>query len=246
MPSNDRQGPAGAFGTEGRSSGDLEDRIEYRFSDPGLLSRALTHPSVSADPSHLGGDYERLEFLGDRVLGLVIAEMIFSRFPEEAEGSLARRHAKLVRKETLAAVARDLDLGRFMRLEMGEGEASGRNNPGLLSDACEAVIAALYLDGGLSAVQRFIATHWHDLIEADLAPPSDSKTRLQEWAQGRGLALPQYNEISRSGPPHAPTFTISVAIEGHLPLEGQGRSKRVAEQDAARKLLAVLEGKAIG
>ncbi len=241
MPSNDQKKPADALGTDKRSPGDLAELIEHRFADLGLLRRALTHPSVSVDPSHLGGDYERLEFLGDRVLGLVIAEMIFARFPEEAEGSLARRHAKLVRKETLAAVARDLDLGRFMRLEMGEAEASGRDNPALLSDACEAVIAALYLDGGLNVVQRFIAKHWHDRIAADLAPPSDPKTRLQEWAQGRGLALPQYNEVSRSGPPHAPTFTISVAIEGRPSLEGQGRSKRVAEQDAAKKLLAVLE-----
>ncbi|NIA66999.1 ribonuclease III [Pelagibius litoralis] len=242
MSSNDQDESGGRAGTEGYFLKVLENRLEHQFQKPGLLALALTHPSVSADPSHMGGDYERLEFLGDRVLGLVVAEMLFARFPKEAEGKLARRHAQLVRKETLASVARDLDLGCFMRLEMGEGESSGRNNPSLLSDTCEAVIAALYLDGGLDVAQRFIATNWFERIEADIAPPSDSKTRLQEWAQGRGLPLPNYAEVARSGPAHAPMFTISVEVQGYTPLEGEGPSKRIAEQDAATKLLSLLEG----
>ena len=168
--------------------------------------------------------------------------MLFTEFPDESEGELARRHAKLVRKETLASVARDLDLGRFIRLEMGVDERSGRNNPGLLADACEAVIAALYLDGGLDAVKQFIAANWQGRIEADLAPPSDAKTELQEWAQGLGLPLPRYVEVARSGPAHAPTFTVSVEVDGRPPVEGLGRSKREAEQEAARALLSLLSG----
>lgn len=243
MPSNENSKRL-AVGWMGESIlRDLEERLEYRFLRTDLLERALTHPSVSSDSTHVGGDYERLEFLGDRVLGLVVAEMLFLRFPDEAEGQLARRHAQLVRKETLASVARDIDLGLFMRLEMGDGEPSGRSNPGLLSDACEAVIAALYLDGGLEVVKRFIAANWLQRIEADISPPSDSKTKLQEWAQGRGLPLPKYVEVARAGPPHSPVFTISVEVQGQHSLEGEGRSKRAAEQDAASKLLSLLEGR---
>lgn len=227
---------------EENTLGWLEDRIQHRFQRTQLLERALTHPSVASNPGFRGGDYERLEFLGDRVLGLVVAEMLFTAFPDESEGELARRHAKLVRKETLASVARDLDLGRFIRLEMGVDERSGRNNPGLLADACEAVIAALYLDGGLNAVKQFIAANWQERIEADLAPPSDAKTELQEWAQGLGLPLPRYVEVARSGPAHAPTFTVSVEVDGRPMVEGQGRSKRDAEQAAARALLSLLSG----
>ena len=218
----------------------LEQRLGYSFRAPECLERALTHPSVSADPSYDGGDYERLEFLGDRVLGLVVAEILFQEFPLETEGQLARRHAQLVRKETLAAVARSLDLGRFIRLEMGESGRGERDNPGLLADTCEAVIAALYLDGGLETAQRFIGANWRDHIAADIAPPQDAKTKLQEWAQGRGLPLPSYAERDRSGPAHAPLFTISVEVQGFPAIEGQGRSKRAAEQEAAAKLLGVL------
>jgi len=221
----------------------LQDRLGHRFAKTALLERALTHPSVSADPNHLGGDYERLEFLGDRVLGLVVAEMLFERFPEEAEGLLARRLAKLVGKETLAVVAEDLQLGSFMRFAMGEDEKQGRSNPGLLSDACEAVIAALYLDGGLLVAKEFIRSAWRERIEEDREPPSDAKTELQEWAQGRGLPLPSYTEIAREGPPHDPLFTIRVEVQGQPPQSGTGRSKRMAEQDAASQLLALVKGK---
>ena len=241
MPSSD-EGGAGADCMDNRNLKDLEARLGYSFRRAELLERALTHPSVSYDPAHVGGDYERLEFLGDRVLGLLVAEMLFLRFPNEAEGLLARRLAQLVRKETLASVADGIGLGDHMRLEMGMSEPSGRSNPGLLSNACEAVIAALYLDGGLEVARRFVAAQWERRIEADVAPPSDSKTELQEWAQGRGLPLPRYLEVDRSGPPHAPVFTISVEVDGHLPMEGQGRSKRAAEQDAAGQLLRLLTG----
>ena len=219
----------------------LQERLGHQFVHPAVLERALTHPSVSADRDHRGGDYERLEFLGDRVLGLVVAEKLFSRFPQEAEGLLARRLAKLVGKETLASVAEDLGLGGFMRLAMGEDEKQGRSNPGLLSDVCEAVIAALYLDGGLPAAKHFIDQYWTTRIEEDREPPSDPKTELQEWAQGRGLPLPRYSEVDRQGPPHDPVFTISVEVESQPRQVGRGRSKRAAEQDAAAQLLAIVK-----
>lgn len=235
-------------GSPGDSAGpkalkQLQERLGHRFTDPALLQRAVTHPSVSANPGYRGGDYERLEFLGDRVLGLVVAEMLFERFPEEAEGLLARRLAKLVAKKTLASVARDLGLGDVMRFAMGEDEAQGRTNPGLLSDACEAVIAALYLDGGLPVARQFIVGAWKERIELDREAPSDAKTELQEWAQGRGLSLPRYSEVDRQGPPHDPVFTILVEVEGEEAQSGAGRSKRAAEQSAAARLLAVVKGR---
>jgi ribonuclease III len=221
----------------------LQERLGYRFTDKALLERALTHPSVSADREHRGGDYERLEFLGDRVLGLVVAELLFQRFPHEAEGPLARRLAKLVGKESLAAVADELGLGRFMRVAMGEDEQQGRTNPALLANVCEAVIAALYLDGGLPAAKQFIDDAWTPRIDEDREPPSDAKTELQEWAQARGLPLPRYSELDRRGPPHDPVFTIAAEVVGQPPQTGRGRSKRAAEQEAAAQLLAALRAR---
>ncbi|MEQ8356765.1 MAG: ribonuclease III [Kiloniellaceae bacterium] len=242
MASNRRRSGSRAQAAEDEALTRLQDRLGHHFAKPALLQRAVTHPSVSADRSNRSGDYERLEFLGDRVLGLVIAEMLFDRFPREAEGLLARRLAKLVGKETLASVAADLDLGSVMRFSMGEDEKQGRTNPSLLSDACEAVIAALYLDGDLSVARKFIVGAWQRRVEEDRVAPSDAKTELQEWAQGLGLPLPSYNEIDRAGPPHDPVFTISVAVEGHPAQLGKGRSKRIAEQEAATQLLALVKG----
>jgi ribonuclease-3 len=145
--------------------------------------------------------YERLEFLGDRVLGLIIAKLLFQRFPAEPEGDLARRLAALVRKETLAG---------------------GAENPSVLADACEAVIGALYLDGGLAAAERFVLSYWTPFLEAEDTPPQDAKTALQEWAQGRALPLPAYREVARNGPPHEPHFTVEVRVEGHEPARAQG------------------------
>ena len=239
MSSNKPRSAPGTSRHRDEALSQLQDRLGHPFGRPALLERALTHPSVSADRDHHGGDYERLEFLGDRVLGLVVAEKLFHRFPDEAEGLLARRLAKLVAKESLASVAEDLGLGGFMRLAMGEEEQQGRSNPGLLSDVCEAVIAALYLDGGLPAAKQLIDRFWTDRIEEDREAPSDPKTALQEWAQARGLPLPRYAEISRDGPPHDPLFTIAVDVQGLPRRSGQGRSKRAAEQDAAAQLLVL-------
>jgi len=241
MPSNRQRTGQDLTGGRDRVLAQLQERLGYRFANAALLERALTHPSVSADRDHRGGDYERLEFLGDRVLGLVVAEMLFVKFPQEAEGLLARRQAKLVGRETLASVAEDLGLGRFMRVAMGEDEQQGRSNPGLLSDVCEAVIAALYLDGGLTAAKQFIDAAWTARIEEDREPPSDPKTELQEWAQARGLPLPRYSELDRRGPPHDPVFTIAAEVAGQPRQVGRGRSKRAAEQDAAAQLLAAVK-----
>jgi len=211
-----------------------ENALPYRFKDRTLLDQALTHRSVEAAG---GADYERLEFLGDRVLGLVVTEMLMVTFPAEREGALAKRLAALVRQETLAAVARDIGLGRHVRLSRGEADGGGRENDAILADVCEAVIAAIYRDGGLDAARGFIERHWQDRLRAVAAPPQDAKTTLQEWAQGRGMALPSYSIVAREGPDHAPAFTVRVDLADGLSAEGRGPSKRVAEQAAARKIL---------
>jgi ribonuclease-3 len=219
-------------------SADLAGRLGHEFKRIKLLERAVTHRSARGSGS--GGDYERLEFLGDRVLGLVVAELLFQRFSQEPEGALARRHAALVRREALSEVASTIGLGEFLLLAKGEDEAGERENPALLANACEAIIAALYLDGGLEVAERFILKHWVAMAERASNPPRDNKTGLQEWAQARALALPLYREISRVGPAHDPHFKIEVRVDGEAPAEGQGKSKRQAEQAAAGALLSRL------
>jgi ribonuclease-3 len=229
-----------------RKLGRLTARLGHEFRDAALLHCALTH--ASATRGTVGGpiNYERLEFLGDRVLGLIIAELLFQRFPEESEGDLARRLAALVRKDTLAEVAVALELGGHIDFGPGEQEGGGAENPSVLADACEAVIGALYLDGGLGAAERFVVPFWTPYLEAERVPPQDAKTALQEWAQGRALPLPRYHEIAREGPPHDPLFTVQVWVEGLPPATAQGRSKQIAEQAAAKSLLAQLEDAADG
>ncbi len=215
----------------------LADRLGHRFSRWELLEESLTHPSVSAKNRSGGANYERLEFLGDRVLGLIVAEMLWRRFPKETEGPLTRRHAQLARRETLAEVGRELDLGGYIMLQAGEEGEALRASAGLNADACEAVIAALYLDGGLDIARRFVERHWEKRIEAATRPPRDPKTALQEWAQGRGLPLPSYQTMSMDGPDHRRIFTVEVTVEGLPPASGKGSSKRGAETEAASRLL---------
>lgn len=211
--------------------------LGHHFREPDLLVEALTHASTDGDRS-----YERLEFLGDRVLGLLVADMLYRRFVAEPEGALAKRYAALVREDTLAQVAHSLNLGSHLRLSSSVADGGGRDNPAILADSCEALLGALYLDGGLAAVRPLVERFWQPLLEADLKPPQDNKTALQEWAQGRGLPLPNYREVGRSGSAHEPVFSVRVSIDGQETAEGSGRSKRAAEQAAAGEMLERLRG----
>ncbi|MDF1750512.1 MAG: ribonuclease III [Alphaproteobacteria bacterium] len=215
----------------------LEKRLGHVFSNKRLLDRALTHRSAG---SQAEGSYERLEFLGDRVLGLVIADLLLQRFPKDPEGHLSRRFNAMVRKETLADVARDLGLGKEIRFGQYE-EADGADNPAILSDVCEALIAALYRDAGLESARDFILRNWEARLETDPTPPRDGKSALQEWTMARGLGLPHYEEIARSGPDHAPVFTMRVSVPKHGSAQAEGRVKRHAEQTAAEQLLESLK-----
>ncbi|HEY8254007.1 MAG TPA: ribonuclease III [Rhizomicrobium sp.] len=211
----------------------LEDNLGHRFTDPALLRRALTHASAAAALSN-----ERLEFLGDRVLGLVVAETLHARHPEESEGPLTVKLHALVRAEACARVAEAAGLPNYLHMA-GPGLDGARARAAILSDVCEAVIAALYLDGGMAAARAFIERYWAEMFDdpGQGAEMRDAKTRLQEWAQGRGLAAPLYREAARSGPAHAPHFVIEASVEGMAPERGEGGSKREAEQEAAAKLL---------
>lgn len=218
----------------------LFEALGHSFVDPQLLVEALTHPSAMARRAAPRRTYERLEFLGDRVLGLVVAELLWRRFPDEAEGELTRRHAGLVRREALVDVARAIELGRYVIVSAGEAQAGARDNSSVLADACEAVIAALYLDGGLEVARRFVQRHWEPRIQAAVAPPRDAKTALQEWAQGRGQGLPVYETVSIQGPAHKRVFTVSAQVEGAERATASGSSKRAAETAAAAELLTLL------
>ncbi|HVZ00132.1 MAG TPA: ribonuclease III [Dongiaceae bacterium] len=228
----------------------LAEALGHDFKNPVLLKTALTHPSaisvtrprrgrkaVSRIEAEASADNQRLEFLGDRVLGIVIAEMLFHAFPEEDEGALARRLAALVKQDSLDAIAREIGLGLYLVLSRGEEEGGGRDNPATLADACEAVIGALYLDGGLEIARAFVERYWRPKMAAEAKPPQDAKTALQEWAQAAGLALPRYTVVKSEGPPHDPVFEVAVSVAGQEPASARGRSKRAAEQAAARSLL---------
>lgn len=217
----------------------LEGAIGYTFDDRKLLTEALTHSSVSDAVSN-----ERLEFLGDRVLGLVIAQALIGRFPAESEGTLAPRLNGLVRRETLAAVAESVNLGAYMKMARSESQSGGRRKQGMLADAMEAVIAAVFLDGGLPAARDVILDGWRSHLDTQEAAPIDAKTALQEWAQGRALSLPTYTTLSREGPDHKPVFRIEVSLSTGERAEGVDNSKRAAQQAAAETLLATLENKA--
>jgi ribonuclease-3 len=218
---------------------ELEGIIGHRFTDFALLETAVTHASFNCGNVGNGGrnDYERLEFLGDRVLSLVMADFLMSSFPDAREGDLAFRHVALVRRETLSEIAAKIGLGRFLKLSRGEDESGGRDNPAILCDSLEAVIAALFLDGGLKTAKKFIAAHWTEPMLAVTSPPKDDKTLLQEWTQGAGKGLPAYAVLGRKGPDHDPVFTVEVNVTDLDPAMGEGASKRSAEQAAAEALL---------
>ncbi|MCC5956082.1 MAG: ribonuclease III [Natronohydrobacter sp.] len=213
-------------------------RLGHEFKRPELLHRALTHPSMSS-PSR--PDNQRLEFLGDRVLGLVMAEALLQADKSASEGQLAPRFNALVRKETCAEVARALDLGAALKLGRSEMLSGGRRKEAILGDAMEAVIAAVYLDAGFDTARALILRHWGNRVTRVEADSRDAKTMLQEWAQGRGLALPHYVETARTGPDHAPSFTIEVRLSTGESASATAGSKRAAEQQAASALLARLD-----
>jgi len=216
----------------------FSSRIGHSFAAPDLLIQAVTHASLS---SPTRPDNQRLEFLGDRVLGLVMAEALLADDTEAAEGVLAPRFNALVRKETCAEVAREVDLGAVLKLGRSEQLSGGRRKEALLGDAMEAVIAAVYLDGGFEPAREMILRLWGERIQKVEADARDPKTALQEWAQARGQTPPEYVELARSGPDHAPEFTIEARLTDGRSARAKANSKRAAQQDAARALLQKVE-----
>ena len=215
----------------------IEAWVEHDFNDQSLLVEALTHPSATRRGKNAPRNNQRLEFLGDRVLGLIVAHLLIARFPNEEEGPLSRRHAALVRRETLAEIAGAFGLGDMLTFAKSEEAGNGRVNPSILADALEALIGALYLDGGLEAAEPFVRARWEPHVSAMGRPPRDAKTALQEWAQGRGLSLPIYKLTETSGPAHAPRFKVEVTLSDFPPTTASASSKRQAEQSAAKALL---------
>lgn len=215
-------------------------RIGHNFHTPAMLIQALTHASMSSPTRN---DNQRLEFLGDRVLGLVMAEALLSADTAASEGQLAPRFNALVRKETCADVAREHGLGDVLKLGRSEMISGGRRKEALLGDAMEAVIAAVYIDGGFDAARSVILRLWGSRINAVESDARDAKTSLQEWAQARGMAPPAYDEAAREGPDHQPVFTVRVTLADGQTEQARAGSKRQAEQMAARALLARIEDK---
>lgn len=215
----------------------LQQRLGYRFADPDLLEQALTHSSALSPARRIERSYQRLEFLGDRVLGLVVADMLYRRYPLSNEGDLSRSLNTLVRKETCAEIARQLELGGEMVLGDSEARSGGAGKDAILGDVAEAVIGAIYLDGGLDPAYHFVERLFGAFLSDGQAGRADAKTTLQEWAQARGLEPPSYIQVARTGPDHAPEFTIAVALDGYERIEAIGPSKKIAEHKAAELFL---------
>ncbi len=224
------------------STASIETILGHAFARPELLREALTHRSAVHGRGRRGrGSNERMEFIGDRVLGLLIAEWLAERFPHEQEGDLGRRLALLVSQPVLAEVAETIGLGEALAVAPGEAKAGVRRRATVLADALEAALGALYLDGGMERARAFVRDAWDPVMSRQAEPPKDAKTRLQEWVQKRGLGLPEYGVTSRAGPPHAPEFVVTVAAGGFAGT-GTAGSKRAAEQLAAGELLRILGG----
>jgi ribonuclease-3 len=222
---------------------ELEQRLGYRFGDRGLASRALTHPSYQHERSGVEeGDYQRLEFLGDAILGMLLAEMLYSRFPLWNEGDLSRFRAQLAGQAALAGIARSIGLGDFIRLGRGEQLSAGRSKDSILSDVLEALIAAVYQDGGLPSARNLVAGLFDSLLDAPdgLESARDAKSELQELLSSRSLPPPEYRLGGESGPPHDRFFQFLVLVNGNVVGEGEGRSKKIAQQAAAAKALELL------
>ncbi|MCX7341672.1 MAG: ribonuclease III [Hyphomicrobiales bacterium] len=216
---------------------ELETKLGHTFHDRRLLEHALTHMSAAPAESKRTGSYQRLEFLGDRVLGMAVAALLFKTYPDAEEGELSRRLADLVRKETCADMALQWAIGPYLRLGDGEASSGARKNRAILADACESIVGAVFLDGGYRAALALIEASLGNRLRQTARPSRDAKTALQEWAQGQGLATPGYVEIGRSGPDHAPVFRVAAQVQGLTDGIGEGRSKRLAEQAAAENFL---------
>ncbi|WP_029003174.1 ribonuclease III [Azorhizobium doebereinerae] len=216
----------------------LEARIGHRFADQDMLALALTHISAVKGAGPRVRSYQRLEFLGDHVLGSVVSHMLYATFPNAEEGELSRRLAELVREEACAEVAQDMGLGDHLRLGPGESQSGARQRRAILADVAEAVVAAVYLDGGYTAASGVVERFWRSRLEAPRRPLRDPKTVLQEWAQGRGLPPPAYRDVARTGPDHAPSFRVAVELPGLAAAEADGNSKQAAQKAAASAFLA--------
>ena len=223
---------------------ELMRALGHAFGDEGLLAAALTHPSASGGRKKPAQEarardaktYERLEFLGDRVLSLLVAEWLYADYPDAREGELAKRHAALVSRDSLAAVAQNLQLGKYLRLSPGEKASGGEAKATILADALEAMLGAVYLDGGLKAAKSVVRALFARKVQQEDAP-LDPKSSLQEWAQGRGLPVPVYKVLAQSGPAHALVFEVEVSVKGKPVIKAEGKSKRLAEKKAAGLLL---------
>lgn len=223
---------------KGQGLAALQERLGYRFKNVALLEEAVTHNSAVAGRARKQ-DYQRLEFLGDRVLALAVAEMLFQEFPKDDEGDLARKHAALVKNDTWVEIAKQLGVGDFLILGLSEENSDGRRKHTILGDACEAIFGAIYLDSDYATSLAIIDRLWRPMMmNAPSRGARDAKTTLQEWAQARGLPIPTYREVDRSGPAHKPEFKIVLELPGMLPVEGVGPSKREAERAAAAVMLA--------
>jgi ribonuclease-3 len=223
----------------------LEDRLGYRFQDPEVLLRAVTHSSFANEAGPGAPDNEGLEFLGDSVLSFLVAEMLFREEPEAPEGAMSRAKAWLVADANLARVALELGVGEHLRLGVGERRSHGRDKPSVLADALEAILAAVFLDGGIGAARRMVRRLFRHPVR-EIAPDGaawDSKTALQELLQGRGLAAPTYQVVAESGPDHRKIFRVEVCVDDRVLGQGSGPSKKAAEQQAAQRALEALEGR---
>ena len=222
--------------------GGTEARIGYKFADPVLLTTAFTHVSALKSTRNRADSYQRLEFLGDHVLGLIVSDMLFRAFPKADEGELSKRLADLVREESCADVAKSLGLLDDIKLGLSNADGA-RLRKSVLGDICEAVIGAIYLDGGFDAARLFVERNWTERMRKPRRPLRDPKTVLQEWAQGKGLPTPVYREIERTGPHHDPQFRVAVDLPGLSSAEGFGGNKRAAEKAAAS---AMIEREGVG
>lgn len=219
---------------------EVEEKMNYRFKDRSLIVKALTHPSAVGSRDSVALSNQRLEFLGDRVVNLCIAERLIDRRRTESEGDLAPHLNRLVRKGACAEAFLHIGLDKYMILSDGEEASGGRERESTLGDACEAVIGAIYLDGGLTPARKFIEASWAPQFRQNVTDAKDPKTRLQEWSQGNGHDLPKYSVISRSGPDHEPVYLIEVEVDQCGKAQASGPSKREAERNAADALLKEL------